>query len=716
MNLNTSYPSQLNQPFIPDSRHRTGSFLYLFIFTILLLCYGNSFQAGWHFDDFINILGNQPLHIKDLSPASLKQTFFAYPEYPGKLLRPVSNLSFALNGFVGKSNVFGYHLVNFLIHFFATILLYQSCVLLLSSPRFGSSRYQNSKYQIAAIAALFWALNPIQTQAIIYIVQRMAALAALFYIMGIWCYLKARLTIGSRKRAMAWYAAMLFSFFLAICSKENAVIFPASIVLIELIFFQQEIRCTRKNILILTGGCTLILGSILFLVGPGFFNNIVQSYADRDFTLQQRVLTEARIVVDYLGMLFYPSPARLSLTHDVQLSTSLFSPPTTLAAVLFLVTLTILPFFYFKRYPLLSFAVLFFLLNHIVESTILNLELVFEHRNYLPSLFLFLPIATGIARLQKRFQEKRPLAGFTINFAVIIILVMLGIGTIERNKAWHTEKSLWTDSLEKAPLTARSYINLAHGYLFDDKNYQKAFELNYLSLDKYAPNPWKARLPAYNNMATIMVRINNFEQAMIFYNKALSASAEHPDSPSRSEVIFDKGRLQWITGQDDMALQTLAQLTDAWPYNGTYQQFYGDLLMAADRTDEAIPFLQQTLKFSKMSSPEYQMAILDLSLLYARVGIPQKAKFYGRLAQQIQVPLVPAALCLLENSILLEQPEKAEYAMKKLLSQLTWPAFMAALTTRTPDSPTLPLNYPMLRQYALNWITEQQQQTPLHVH
>ena len=93
--------------------------MYVIFFFLLLTAYFPSFQAGWHFDDSANILDNTPLHLTELTPTALKRTFFAYPEREGTLLRPVSNLSFALNWFFNQDRVFGYHLVNFLIHFFA---------------------------------------------------------------------------------------------------------------------------------------------------------------------------------------------------------------------------------------------------------------------------------------------------------------------------------------------------------------------------------------------------------------------------------------------------------------------------------------------------------------------------------------------------------------------------------------------------------------------
>ena len=343
--------------------------LYLFFFLLLLIAYLPSFQAGWHFDDRPNILDNTPLHLTELTPQSLQQTFFAYPESKGTFLRPVSNLSFALNWFFHQDKVFGYHLVNFFIHLLTTIFLFQACLLLLSTPKM-KGRLQGNPYLIAALAALFWALHPIQTQAVTYIVQRVASLAAMFSIMGCWCYLKTRLQQEKNiKKQIGYYLATLIAFLFALGSKENAILLPASLVLIELFFFRQTIKLSKQNLTILVLGFLFVLAFTILLKGPDVFHKVFASYSTRSFTPGQRILTESRVVLFYLSLLFYPAPFRLSLIHDIQVSTSLFHPITTLFAVLSLGFLIILPFILHKRYPLFAFALLFFLLNHTVEGS-----------------------------------------------------------------------------------------------------------------------------------------------------------------------------------------------------------------------------------------------------------------------------------------------------------------------------------------------------------
>ncbi|MCI5123050.1 MAG: tetratricopeptide repeat protein, partial [Candidatus Electrothrix sp. AR5] len=517
--------------------------LFLLFFLLLLIAYAPSFQAEWHFDDLPNILNNAPLHLTELTPHSLKRTFFAYPENEGTMLRPVSNLSFALNWFFHQDKVFGYHLVNFFIHFLATVFLFKSCLLLLSSPKI-KGKIQGNPLLIAALAALFWALNPVQTQAVTYIVQRMASLAAMFTIVGIWCYLKGRLEKSyGQKKQLIYYLGVLFAFLLALGSKENAVLFPASIVLIELFFFRDTLRLSKQNIILLVLGLFFILGFTILLKGPGVFHGIFASYSSRSFTPGQRMLTESRIVLFYLSLLFYPAPFRLSLIHDIQVSTSFFHPFTTLFSVLSIGLLTVLPFFCHKRYPLPSFALLFFLLNHTVESTFLNLELIFEHRNYLPSFFLFLPAASFLATLVHRYRQQNKSIFFLLNGTLSLLIIFLVLGTMVRNKVWQTKQSLWSDTLKKASKSSGPYINLGHYYLFQENNLQKAFELNFLSLEKYSATPWKTKFWAYNNMGYIMKLRGNYSKALQFYDRAPTVSKDTPYGQYNASTQGDKAQV-----------------------------------------------------------------------------------------------------------------------------------------------------------------------------
>ena len=255
----------------------------------------------------------------------------------------------------------------------------------------------------------------------------------------------------------------VLSFLLAIGSKENAAMLPASLLLIEFTCFQKFNWRFSKTIYLwgsVAGGGIILILAVWFF-SPDITFSWLNGYRNRPFTLTERILTEPRIVLFYLSLIFFPLPTRLSIEHDVILSTSLFQPWTTLPAILLTLLLIGLGISQIRKRPIIALAILFFFLNHIIESTVIPLELIFEHRNYLPSMFLFLPIAAGFQWLYDYCAaKKQPLAGVLTGLLVLLI-VCLGVGTYVRNLVWATEISLWRDAMKKAPQSARPLTNLA---------------------------------------------------------------------------------------------------------------------------------------------------------------------------------------------------------------------------------------------------------------
>ncbi|QTA81906.1 Uncharacterized protein dnl_42630 [Desulfonema limicola] len=363
------------------------------LFIIILAGYTNSFNASWHLDDYPNILENPRIHLTEFSFESIINTFYASFDnglYQGKkMYRPVPCFTFALNWYFGGDNVFGYHVVNFSIHFLTAFILFLTVFNLFETPNLKSRFNNKNQYYAAFITAVLWAVNPIQTQAVTYIVQRMASMGAMFYILGFYFYIKAR-NSNSLQNRVFFFLSCLMSYLLALGSKENTVILPMALLLAEIVFFQDTAKPeTRKRLLIITGA-----GAVLILIIGGLFLgrnplSVIGSYEHRTFTLFQRIMTQPRILLLYLSQIFYPVPGRLSIEHDIAVSTSLFQPWTTIPAILTIIFLIGAAVILIKERPVVSFAIFFFFLNHVIESSVIALELVFEHRNYLPSMFLF---------------------------------------------------------------------------------------------------------------------------------------------------------------------------------------------------------------------------------------------------------------------------------------------------------------------------------------
>ncbi len=508
----------------------------ILLFLFCTLPYSGTIHHDWHLDDFPNVLHNNVLHISDLQPATLVSTFYAHPTNPGAFFRPVANFSFALNWFFNQSQPAGYHIVNIAIHFITTLILYLCCLLLLQSPTL-KIRQLKQQSSIALFTASLWALAPIHTQAVTYIVQRMAQLATLFYISAILLFLLARLTKNKKKQ-------ILFSFLLLCCallsmgSKENGILLPLSVLLIEYIFFFQRKSVfltlqENKNkalllLLISLTGCSLIF----WYYGSSLFN-----YGHRNFTMLERLLTEPRILLFHLSQFILPSVSRLSIEHDIVISTSLFSPWNTLPAIIVCLGLIVFSFFQARKNALLSFAILFFFINHLVESTIIPLELVFEHRNYLPSLFLFLPITTFVITSINKTTTLDRWTNLILAAAFTGFLILSGFSTYERNKAWANAQSLWEDAVAKSPKNGRAKLNLAKSYI-EEQKYEEAFQLCEEAEQLTGATQNKLIPISLNSKGAITYKKGNHEKALAFFTKALSLRNDYTDVSYKTIMLL----------------------------------------------------------------------------------------------------------------------------------------------------------------------------------
>ena len=527
---------------------------FLFVFS----AYSTNYDASWHFDDYPNILDNPRIHIKDFRFNNLKETLFGgYDEgqyLDRRLYRPVPMLTFALNWYIGKDDVYGYHIVNNTIHLVTTFFLFLTVLNLLMSPNL-KGKYQGSEYAIAFLTAIFWAVNPIQTQAITYIVQRMASLAAMFYIIGIYFYLKTRLSQPGYKRFL-FIAGSLLGFILALGSKQNTATFPIAVAIIEILFFQDlSDRDRRKNVVAaLTIGAVFMIVFLTILYITGNIAHVFKGYERRMFTLTERLMTESRIIIYYLSQIFYPLTSRFSLVHDINISTSLFKPWTTIPSILAIISLLGIGFTQTIKKPIIALSIFFFFINHIIESTIIPLELIYEHRNYLPSFFLFFPVATGLIWMIDYFKKKNPFIHILLVVSIAGVIFSFVTGTVVRNRAWATEKTLWEDCIIKAPGMGRSYHNLASYHYQKVGDMNKAMEIYKTSLTKKYLNSKTGHALTFNNMATILHNCGDYESSIKFFNKALGIKPDYLNAMKNITLLYVR------TGRFSEALKSADEL------------------------------------------------------------------------------------------------------------------------------------------------------------
>jgi tetratricopeptide (TPR) repeat protein len=394
--------------------------------------------------------------------------------------RPLSYLSFALNYQFNGMDVFGYHVVNFIIHYLAAVFLFLFIYNTLKLPLL-RDEYENISYPVALLATLFWTINPVFVTSVTYIVQRMASMAGLFYIISMYLYLKGR-TAEKSSLSVVFFILCFLTGLASVLSKENSVMLPVSVLLFDLFLIQGVTKENLKKfskILFLPLLLILIIGFIY----AGGFSNALSGYEIRDFTMAQRLLTEPRVILFYLSLLFYPISSRLTFLYDIDVSRSLFQPWTTIPSILLILIIISFAFYIARKRPLASFCIIFYFLNHLIEGSVFSLELIYEHRNYLPSMLLFVPITEFMIYALDYFSYKKFLQ-FIVALSIVIILVGEGDITYNRNKIVSDDFLLWFDNIDKSPGLSRPHSNLGNIYFnYNEKEkalqeYEKAIILN----------------------------------------------------------------------------------------------------------------------------------------------------------------------------------------------------------------------------------------------
>lgn len=347
--------------------------------------------GGFVLDDFHNIAEKRELNQENWSIEALAEATAS--GRAGRLKRPVAMFTFALDAWIGGLRPVYMKAVNILLHSLTGILVLLLTRRIVSAPALGFSR---NNANLAAIAALaLWILHPIHVTTVLYIVQRMTILAALFALASILSYLKAR-EASRPGGVIGWLGLHWVLLALAALSKENGLLTIPLIIVMELTVFRflstqrTPLRWVKGYIAFLTCVCIAAAGYVIIQ-----FDSLTGAFQYRDFTLAERLLTQPRVILHYVSLLVAPIPHRFSIFKDgFETSQGLADPAATAIALAALALIIAIALYRAWRGPsLLAFGVLWFLVAHSMEAGPFSLELVFEHRNYLPTIGLVAAIA-----------------------------------------------------------------------------------------------------------------------------------------------------------------------------------------------------------------------------------------------------------------------------------------------------------------------------------
>ena len=430
-----------------------------------VIAYMPGLDGPFLFDDFGSIaeLGSRG-GVRDW------ETFkgFVFGGYSGPTGRPLALLTFLIDANNWPADAWPFKRTNLVIHLINAALL---GVLINKVLQLLEMDSRNRRW-IVAISAACWLLHPFLVSTTLYVVQRMAQLATLFVFLGFIAYLHGRSLLASN--ALKAYLIMSLSVgvftFLAMISKENGILLPLLIGTLEVtVLASQRARLPRLNrywaIVFLVLPSTIIA---LYLGGKFLSDDFFRAMPPRDFSTYERLLTQPRILVDYLRHWFVPELYTVGVFQDHFIkSTGILSPITTLFAIVFHLALIVIAVIKRQRWPLFAFAVLFFYASHLIESTVINLELYFEHRNYLASAFLFVPV---VVLLQSQLNRRL--------FFVVAAGALLLLAGITRYTAtvWADHDTMVEASAQKAPTSARAQMLLARN-LYNRQQYDESIRV-----------------------------------------------------------------------------------------------------------------------------------------------------------------------------------------------------------------------------------------------
>lgn len=436
------------------STHLQGRILIYIAVIATIAMYWAGLRGPFLLDDLPNL---SPLQGWQDGQATVTELIFG--NRSGILGRPVSMATLWFSAASGGMHPFPFKFGNLLIHIACGLLGWQLLRRLLEQePRFAAKANV-----VAAVLAGLWMLHPINVSTVLYAVQRMAQLSTLFALAAVWTYVLARRQLAegeNRSALIKLFVVFPVLLALGLFSKENAAVAPALCLVIELAYFRQA--PTPRRVLPAFYGAFLLLpallASVLLLLSPG---RLLGGYTIRDFTLLERLLSQPRALMEYLGLILWPRGGQMGVFVDDFLpSTGLLAPPSTLFAIAALLAISGFAIALRKQAPSFFAGWFFFLVAHGVESTFLPLELYFEHRNYLPTFGILLAMAGLLAWLSEklgvRFAAQSAAAGWAM-----ALIAALGFSAVtwQQVRVWRTEDAMATQALKYRPHSLRAALS-----------------------------------------------------------------------------------------------------------------------------------------------------------------------------------------------------------------------------------------------------------------
>jgi Flp pilus assembly protein TadD len=574
------------------------------------LVYGGSLHGSFQFDDRAIIVGNRSLHdLRAMWPPSGTRWF--------------GELTFALNYWFGGLDPFGYHLTNVIIHECSALLVAALAGLTLRTPALtGLSVGPLTRRFLPLTAGVLFAIHPIQTQAVTYVVQRFASLATFFFLVSVVLYVWARLRLAEDGRMSASVAMRYgLSFVAAVAAmktKEISVTLPIVLGVYEVLFFGIGWRALLVTPIAAT---TLLVPLAL----AGREEKLIDVLGEptryavetRDISRWEYLLTQTRVVWTYLRLLVLP--VHQNLDYEFPISRSI-AEPRVLASIAGLVLLASTAAVLLvrdrrarrARGVLAFFGLAWFFVTIAVESSVIPIrDVIFEHRVYLPSVGAMIALATGLLGALERLRL-RASAPYQVAAALALTAAPLGVATHARNAVWRDEISLWQDVVAKSPRKVRPHNNLA--CLYEAAGEFAAAEREAREAIRLAPGEADAHL----NLGNALQATGRPEEAMTEYREAARLD------PRMAEPRSNLCHLYLESSRVEEALAECLEARRLDPGLGGARNNLGNVLLRSGRVEEAIREYREAIRLDPVSpDPHRNAAYALLTTGRAEEAIPE---------------------------------------------------------------------------------------------
>lgn len=523
-------------------RLRVTPWMWLLVAMVAIVAvYLPGARGGFLFDDFPNIVENAGVHLSSWSLPSLVSAALSSPSSEFK--RPLASLTFAVNYLTTGLDPYGMKMTNIGIHLANGWLVFALTRLLFA----GRSRKPTVRDGFhAVIVASIWMALPINLTAVLYVVQRMESLANLFVLLGLLGYVSARRAMLAGRSGLTLAASsIVLATAVGMLAKETAILTPLYAGLIEWMIFgwrtsANERRPLDRSVI----GLFLVVLVIPFIAGAAMFGPSLlaaSTWAPRNFTISERLLSECRIVVDYIAWTMLPMPSDLSFYHDdFVVSTGWTRPWTTLACAIVLLTLAATSVAIRKRMPLFALGISWFLACHVLTATIIPLELIYEHRNYFASLGLMLALVALLRRASQP-ETPAPLARPVASLGLAVLgLYFIGMTAFTAMR-WANPLTLAQELSVRAPASPRAQYELGRAYVIASEYRPESpmVAAAFHTLEKASMLPHSSTLP---------------EQALIFF----AAKLKQPTQDAWWQSMESKLRRGPIAIEDESAIISLS--------------------------------------------------------------------------------------------------------------------------------------------------------------